>query len=143
VLLLFGVAAVVVRPLFSNVQDRGKQVSHVKEREKQAKILGKWEHTTEVRKKMLGGSVQIVRTKSILEFMKDGKVKWADSEGTYKWVNGDHIEITLLVNPEAHPLRRSGRTEKCQVVKVDDEELQVEGKWWVETNEITTFTRVK
>jgi len=90
------------------------------------KIIGKWEYS----KKESGGEAKMT-----LDFQKDGKVKMnmlvtagetkiveESGEGTYKWTDNEHIEITSK--------DKAGKEEttKFAVKKVDDKELVLSGK---------------
>jgi uncharacterized protein (TIGR03066 family) len=82
------------------------------------KIIGKWETKEKV------GDKEMAMT---MEFTKDGKVKMAmdpiSIEGTYKWTDNDHIEITMK-----NPMTEKEDTTKLTVKKVDDKELVLVGK---------------
>jgi len=109
------------------------------------KIIGKWERKDT--QEIMGTKIDI---KMVLDFQKDGKLKWTASskagekteeksgEGTYKWVDNENIEVTMK-DPESG----KEKTEKNKV-KVTDTELTITGK-----NELTgkeedmKFTKVK
>jgi uncharacterized protein (TIGR03066 family) len=100
-------------------------------------LIGKWEH-----KKTEGEGQMKMTVKITMEFKRGGKAKFSadldgrrvvDADGTYKWAEGDHIEVTM--NGE--------KTEKMKVLEVDDKELKLESKMMGGRNEIMKFTKVK
>jgi len=102
------------------------------------KIIGKWEYTKKE------GDIE---SKITMDFKKDGNFTMGmeagplkmNVDGKYKWVDNDHIEITFKV-----PGGKEEKTEKLKVVKVDDKELQLEGKMGAgDKTETTTFTKAK
>jgi uncharacterized protein (TIGR03066 family) len=101
------------------------------------KIIGKWERTE--KNPMTDKDVKVN-----IEFTKDGKVKVGGEgtdktlDGTYKWADNDHIEITMK-----NPLTDKDDTKKYTVKKVDDKELVLNGKWEGDKDEDKTFTKAK